>query len=423
MGRGMGIVEKAKEIAEIIKKKHYITIVAHADADGVAAAAIAKLFLEENGIEHEIKFTNHIEEELLNEFRSNDILFVDLGNSSINAILNHGINAIIVDHHFSNDFFPNSLNPFHYGIDGGEEISASGLMYLIAKEHADIALIGAAGDLQDRKGFIGLNGYILKNSNVVERNDIRLYGRNLPLPRMLSFSPLIPPFFKNFGMSVRFLKNIGIDTKKSWNELNREEKKALLSSMVKMMAKLGYEKDDIMQIYGKVYELNGYDLREIAAGINSMAKYEKYEEAIHACINGDYNKMKKFMVAHRKNIKDGIKIAKQNLNERSKIKYFIAGKKIKDTILGTITGMLLEGERIEKPLVGMVENGNGIKISVRAPKNMNINLSIAIARAAIAAGGDGGGHKMAAGAMIPKGSEEEFLKFFEAEIANQSPSL
>ncbi|HDN95487.1 MAG TPA: DHH family phosphoesterase [Thermoplasmatales archaeon] len=419
----MGIIEKAAELAEIIRRKKDLAVIAHADADGVAGAAISKFFLEKNDIEYELKFVDYLRKELLSEYKGKEVLFIDVGNGNIEEIERNRIEAIIVDHHLASKYFKNSLNPFHYGIDGGEEISASGLMHLITGENAEIALIGAAGDLQDRNGLKGWNRRILMKSGIIAKNDIKLYGRSLPLYRMLSFSPLIPPFFKNVGSVIRFLNELSIDEKKTWNELSMDEKRRLFSSIVKMMIMRGYEKDDIIKLYGEVYELDGIDLREIASGINAMAKYGEYSKAIYVCITGNYERMKEFINTHRKNIKMGIRFAKENLSEGMKIKYFHAGKKIKGSILGTVTGMLLEGEKIEKPVVGMVENEEEIKISARAPKNMNVNLSIAIRNAARATGGHGGGHKMAAGATIPKGYEEEFLRFFELEIANQSSIL
>lgn len=44
---------------------------------------------------------------------------------------------------------------------------------------------------------------------------------------------------------------------------------------------------------------------------------------------------------------------------------------------------------------------------------------MAIKNAAKELGGSGGGHRAAAGAVIPKGMEERFLQLFDAEIRNQ----
>jgi len=422
----MGILEKAKEIYEIIRKKQNVFIVAHADADGVAGASIFKMMMDELEIEHQIKFVNYLNEEILAEHRNQSLLLVDVGNGNLKEIKKMGLDAVVIDHHMSYEFFKNSLNPFHYGIDGGYEISASGLAHLVVRNlrgYGDIAIIGAIGDLQDRYGLKGWNRFILHESNVNVKRDIRLYGRNKPLYKMLSFSPLIPPFFRNVGATIKFLKSIGIDENKTWNDLKWNEKKKLFSSIVKTMVERGYEMEDIEKLYGEVYEIASHDIREIAASINSMAKYGEYEKAMEICIKKNFDIAKKFLEEHRKNIKNGIKIAREKLNESKSIKYFYAGDKIKDTILGTITGMLIESERIMKPVVGMAENDDKIKVSVRAPKNMNINLSLAIKTAARQLGGKGGGHRMAAGATIPKGYENDFLQIFEAELQSQSVSL
>jgi RecJ-like exonuclease len=48
-----------------------------------------------------------------------------------------------------------------------------------------------------------------------------------------------------------------------------------------------------------------------------------------------------------------------------------------------------------------------------------LNLSVAMKNAAEMLGGNGGGHRAAAGAIIPKGMEERFLQIFDTEIRNQ----
>lgn len=416
---GVGIIKKAIELVNLIKRQENIVIISHGDADGVAGSAIASILLKEIGIEHEIKFVKYLNGEIIDRYKDDFILFIDVGNGNIEEIIEKKVDCVIVDHHFCNKYFKNSLNPFYYGIDGSN-ISASGLMHLIArnvKGDADIALIGAIGDLQDLKS--GLNQSILKESNIKMIKDIKTYGRNMPLYKMLSYSPLIPPFFKNVRMVIKFLRRNGINEKKSWKDLDKKEKRLVFSEIVKTLIKRGYDYEYISNLYGEVYELNGIDIREIASIINSLAKYEKYEMALDTCITKNFKIADKFLNIHRKNIKNGIKLAKENLNDGNLIKYFHGGNLIRDTILGTITGMLLDGEKISKPIIGFVESDNEIKVSARAPKNLNINLSLAIKNAANKLGGYGGGHKAAAGAIIPRGYEEEFIQFFEHELINQ----
>ena len=107
---GMGIIEKAKEIFEIIEGKQDIFMIAHADADGVAGASIFKMMLDEMGIDYQIKFVNYLDEEILEEHRDYTLLLVDVGNGNLKEIKKMDLDAIVIDHHMSYEFFKNSLN-------------------------------------------------------------------------------------------------------------------------------------------------------------------------------------------------------------------------------------------------------------------------------------------------------------------------
>ncbi len=424
----MGIIKKAVELANLIKKQDSIIIIAHGDADGVSGAAIASIALNKIGLQHKIKFIKYLNEDVIKEYSNNFIFFIDVGNGNINEIIKNKINCVIADHHFTEDKFKNSLNPFYYGIDGSNEISASGLSYLISSNiapvNASIAIIGAIGDLQDlrQKKLIGLNREILKKSDIATIKDFRLYGRDMPLYKMLSFSSFLPIFFKNVKGAISFLRENGFNESISWIDLNYNDKRKLFSIITRAMIEKGYGYEEISNLYGEVYEMNGIDVREISSVINSVAKYGYYDIAMDICINGDLSKAREPIKKHRKNIKNGIKFAKNRINEHGIINYFHGGNFIKDTILGTITGMLLKNEGISNPVIGFAENENGIKVSARAPYELiekGLNLSKAMNKTANKLGGYGGGHKAAAGAIIPKGYEDSFLQMFEQEISNQ----
>ncbi len=91
-------------------------------------------------------------------------------------------------------------------------------------------------------------------------------------------------------------------------------------------------------------------------------------------------------------------------------------------MVGTVAGMLLREEEIIGPLLAFAENNDGIKVSARASSLLvqnGLNLSTAMKHTAQLLGGDGGGHRAAAGALIPKGREEDFLKLFDTVVKNQ----
>lgn len=422
---GMGIIEKAREIAGIIERQDEICIVTHCDADGITGAAIAKKALDEIGIKCEIKVVRYLSRKILQGV-DKFTWFIDLGNGNIAGI--NG-NAVITDHHFSNEYHERALNPFYYGIDGETEISAAGLAYLVASNFSDfdatLAIMGAIGDLQDLRfgRLTGINRQLLKNSKVEIKKDIRIYGRKKPLYKMIAYAtdPVIPGIFKRVRNAIGFLSRIDIDYKKSWNECSREEKKKILSELIKILVTKGFSYDYITRIFGEVYELDGEDVREYATLLNSIGKYGYGMEAIKMCIEEKFDG-KNLLKKHRSKICNYIEYAKKKLDEYKGIYYFHGGNYIMDTVVGTVAGMILREEDFSTPLLAFAENEEGIKVSARAPYNLvekGLNLSIAMKNAAEMLGGNGGGHKAAAGAIIPKGMEERFLQIFDAEIRNQ----
>lgn len=426
----MGIEEKAKEIAEIIEKQDEIIIVAHADADGIAGGAIAKKALRERGIKHEVKCINYVSKKYLEKYKEKFLWLIDVGNGSIDEIKKLGIDCVISDHHLSHETYENSLNPFHYGMNGELEISASGLTYLISshlcESDANLAVIGAIGDLQDLRScrLEGMNRKLLAQSTITIRKDLRIYGRNKPIYRMLAYSsdPFFPGLFKRCRNTIAFLKNLGIDPQKKWVELSKEEKKIILSNLIRMLIEKGFSYGYISRLFGEVYEMNEKDIREYATMLNAMARYGYGERAIDICIKGEYEKAENILNEYRKSMGKYINFAKEKIDEYGKIQYFHGGNYIMDTVLGTIAGMILKEEEICTPLVAFAENEDGIKVSARAPPFLiekGINLSRAMKKTAQLLGGEGGGHKSAAGAIIPRGMEEHFLDVFNEEIRHQ----
>jgi RecJ-like exonuclease len=71
----------------------------------------------------------------------------------------------------------------------------------------------------------------------------------------------------------------------------------------------------------------------------------------------------------------------------------------------------------KKPHIGVSAfSKTELKISGRALEKHKVNLGDVMNKAAIGVGGAGGGHKLAAGATIPKEKLEEFLLFLNESI-------
>jgi len=452
--------KRAKEIGDIIKKSKQIHIVSHIDADGLTAGSIAYKTLERLGKDFSIEFVKQIDEDVVKNIKDKNhelVWFTDLG-SNISTNYND-INMIITDHHecpqSSNKSF--HLNPHLFGIEGGFEISGAGTTYLVSrainKENMDLAalaIVGACGDIQDRKHskLMGLNRDILADGKKLEvidsRIDIRYFGRETrPVYKLLQYAndPVIPGITGRESSCISFLQELGIklkdgDSWRRWIDLTKDERSLIISNIAQTLLTKGFGYKITKKIIGEVYILDKeeegtevHDAKEFATLLNSTARYDKYDVGLKVCL-GDRDKYlkkaKNLLLGHRANLVEGLQFAREEgIVKREYLQFFHAGNGIRDTIVGIVTNMLLNSEDVDSnlPLIGFAFKEDGeVKASARGTETLvekGLNLSAAMKKAAASLNGIGGGHYIAAGATIPKGKEEEFLDILEKEIKSQ----
>lgn len=369
------------------------------------------------------------------------------------------MNKVITDHHVCtrDKDYVFHLNPHLFGLDGSTEISGAGVTYLVAKELCQdcidltyLAIVGACGDLQDVKQckLQGLNRKILEEgerAGVLKKQiDIRYFGRETrPVYKLLQFAtdPLIPGLTGREDACISFLNEYNIPLKdgdnwRRWIDLKLEEKRKIVSEIMKLLLVKGFGYKIAARVLGEVYILTKedegtelHDAKEFATMLNATARYGEPEVGLNVCL-GDrdkwFKKARNLLRNHRQNLVNGLQLARdEGIVERKFLQYFHAGEGIKDTIVGIVTGMMLSSGEVNTnlPLIGFANTENGdVKVSARARRELadrGLNLSVAMQNAAEALNGVGGGHNVAAGATIPKGKEEEFLEILEKEIKNQ----
>ena len=188
----------------MVKRAQHVHIVTHHDADGITAGAIAKLTCERCNIDHTIECVKQLDETLHQKISDENhelVWFTDLGSSITNDW--QDITKIITDHHScpQGSDHPFHLNPHLFSYDGSTDISGAGTTYMVAKavskknmDLAGLAIVGAIGDLQDRKNLrlTGLNRQIIEdgvqkkvlNSSI----DLRYFGKETrPLAKLLQY--------------------------------------------------------------------------------------------------------------------------------------------------------------------------------------------------------------------------------------------
>ncbi len=446
---------RAFKIAEFLKKNDEILVVSHIDADGITSGAIAFESLRRAGKEVDIKFVKQLDEIELRRIADENKFtwFTDLGSGQLDLIEKEGIEFVITDHHIPVKSHIHQLNPHDFGYDGSYDLSGSTTTYLVAEKMglnydlSAIAIVGAIGDLQDSKAgkLVGLNRFIVneavKNGFVSVYRDLRFFGKQTrPVYKMLeyTFDPYMPGISGNERGAIEFLKLIDVRIKDDdkwlrWIDLSDEEKKRIVSEIVKICVEMGYPFNLIMKIVGDVYilvnEEEGTELRdamEFSTLLNATARYGFNEIGLKVCLGerGDaFKKARRLLAEHRKNLSNGLRLVEEiGIYELKNIQFFHAGNNIPDTIVGIVAGMSFTLANKEKPVIAFAESDEGIKVSARATQKLvekGIHLAKAISKAAERVGGKGGGHSIAAGATIPRGSEDEFLKLLDLIIGEQ----
>jgi len=454
------LIQRADELATMIRNSREVHIVTHIDADGITAGAIASETLRRLGKEYSIECVKQLDEICMKKLLSDGhelVWFTDLG-SGISTQYPE-VKKIITDHH---ECPPDSdlsfhFNPHLFGKDGSYELSGAGATYLVSKsvsqknkDLAALAIVGAIGDLQDRRfcELRGINMQVVedgKESGVLQTmKDIRYFGKETrPLAKLLQYAsdPLIPGVSGREDACVSFLQELQIELKagdawRTWVDLEKEEKRRILSAIIQMLLSKGFGYKTATRVLGATYilckEEEGTELheaKEFATLLNSTARYGQYEVGLQVCL-GDRGKWLKealnLLSGHRQNLVEGLQCARdEQIQKRTYLQYFHAGNGIRDTIIGIVTNMMLNTEDVDKelPLIGFALTENGeVKVSARAAQSLvdrGLDLAVALTRAAKEIHGIGGGHNIAAGATIPKGKEEEFLQLLEREIQRQ----
>jgi RecJ-like exonuclease len=445
------LVNRAKNIANILNELHFIRVIAHYDADGITAAAIFAQALRRAGKSVHITFVKQLDQSHIKMLENESaIAFLDLGSSQICDIQNLKSKIIIADHH-QPALCPKNQNIYHLNpIDIGisENIAGSGVAYLIAralspanKDLAVLAIIGAIGDAQigsvgPEWGLFGLNKEILQDAidtdTIEVRKGLRIWGRRTrPLYKALAYSidPYIPQISGSEWAAIEFLKELGIEPKtdQGWrtlSDLSFEEQQILATGIIKQRIREGHINPE--WIFGDIYILKGRSFdsaHEMATILNATGKCGSPWLGFALCMGSEPDeKVWAIFDQYRKEIRKGLSWINSNSQAVKKTEfanYILAGSAISEHVISNITSIIFRSNT-DKPIFAFVSTDDGkVKISARAH---NINIRDIVVQAACQVGGEGGGHARACGAIIPAGKEQSFIEVAEKLLSNLNKS-
>lgn len=462
------LCETARRIADRLRGAREVHIISHIDADGLCAGTLASLSLTRLGVEHELEFVKQLDVLVIARLRDANpelVWLTDLGSGLIDHL--EGLDVVVTDHHrpalpepkgddllaYSRSIDELHLNPHLVGLNGALDISGSGLTYIVSKtiddanmEHLPLAVIGSVGDLQDVEHcrLVGTNRAILEagvdNGLIESAMDIRLFGRETrPLHKLLQYSsdPLIPGLTGRGTECLKFIQELGVALKREehwrrWIDLTMAEKRTLVSALVRLLLSKGYGSKNTKRLIGEVYTLPRedkgtelHDAKEFATLLNACGRYGKADIGFHVCCGDRAKYLKRartLLRGHRQTLASSIQFVNElGITKREHIQYFHAGDNIDEKVVGIVAGMLLPHVD-DLPLFAFANSTEGVKVSARSGRSYidrGLDLSMVMRKAAEKVGGIGGGHNVAAGATIPKDTEEEFLEEAERIVKGQ----
>ena len=447
----MGFCDDVKAVAEEIMAAPEITIISHIDADGIASEAILSQAIGRLGTPVRSVFVRQLEPLTMPQVPSDTSLkiFTDLGAGQQNLLFERGLTdkeVIIIDHHVSQpaERKYTQVNCLPYGYT---KMSAAGVSYLVTKEMdsantdlAKLAIVGNVGDMMARE-TCGLTGPVrdvivedgTRHGNVeVRKRDLNCYGtatRPVHLSLAYNDDPFIQGISNNPEGARQFLKRLGVRQQNDdrrwfvWEEIPVEERRTIISALTEQLIANGDRVDRLLaETYGFPDEIPRTPLRnaqEYATMLNACGRWAKPHVG-GAILRGDrgqaYRDAEHMLNNHRAFIRNLLQyIVDTGVKELSNLQWIHVGGRYPDTIVGIGAGMALSKLNSSKPILVMCEvpeDPRLTKVSMRTTERVverGIDLQQALSDASSEYGGGGGGHKIAAGAYIPRNAEEEFV--------------
>ena len=422
--------ELSSQAADAILENKTIRLVSHNDADGLTAAGIMCNALYRSGIIFQATIVSQFDQstiDLIEKTSDGAVILCDMGSGQV-ELTSKIKKAIIIDHHKPTGILDHvHFNPHLAGIDGSSELCAACGAYMVARKMGDntdlagLALAGAIGDKQPMKGG---NKFILDEAIEKKVATVRkgLRMGDDPVLELLEYG--FEPYLDITGDREKireFLDKLGVKGRLA--DLPEEQLIKLSSAIVLKLAKQG-NVPAIDSLIGDYYILNNevvpnvYDFVNI---MNACGKDEKAGLALALCMRDSsaFDEARTITREHQKNLISTIKKAQAQIKSARNFRYVLLDDSSGTGIIaGTMTRYLYP----DKPFITLNEVEGNIRISARGTRKLvaaGLDLAAAMREASASVEGMGGGHDIASGATIPKGTAMKFIDIVDSIIEKQ----
>jgi RecJ-like exonuclease len=467
-----------ERLRAVIEGGNEVAIISHLDADGITSGSIIATALRRIGARYSVRTVSCMNGSVLETIRGDGrdfYIITDLGWSWTSRLRNAiGDNWLIIDHHQVPETGESReqehdddqiLNPWKYGIDGGKDVSAGGMAYMVAstldprnRDLSAMAVVSAVADRQDKgdkKSLVGLNAEILRGAQslgiVSVDLDIILNGRETsPVYDALAYSS----FHYIYGLTWNreacylLLKNAGIRLRNDngrWrvlSEFSQEEKTSIVEAIAKFVATSNRRLSDIMQedFLGYVYTLTREDkrsqlrdAREFSTLLNACARKGRSGVGVAICMGDRNNALdtaEEIMSNYKMTLYNNISTIfdeKWRLSDDGKTAFVNGDGVFEEDMLGAASTLLSRSPSFwgRLLLVRTLTRNGTYKFSARkcVDCHLHANLGRMLQECATSLKGDGGGRSEAADCTIPSPALEAFMsrikeKANDSEIAN-----
>ena len=438
------LLSTLSQAADIVRGHEFVQVYSHYDADGVSSAAILAKTLMRAGKEFRVTlFTtlNDYNMEVIRNSKADCVIVSDLGASYIDQLDQMEQDVVVLDHHtiISEAKRVCYANPHLYGIDGMTSGCGATMCLLFAVtmdernwDLVQIAFAGIAGDRQHINGVSGLNVYLLEEGTrrgYIERMQGSLSpAGDLMTELFLCTDPYIRGVTGDVDGVAKLMSDAGVENGKSFMDLTEEERRRLSSLIAIKLTQQGVLLSSMEEIARNRYYLKGMkrDAENLSSILNNCGRAGIGGVGIAAGM-GDERCLNEGAEQSRESAKLVVEamvdLDRRGLNQMEHIQWF-------DSTDSGFTGMLCGiamqsiGDHT-KPTIGMNKSNDPVNLSSRGmfcQLERGVDLAKAMREACASVGGQGGGHRIAAGGSVPLDKVDEFLANLDRIVGEQISS-
>ncbi|HUR61754.1 MAG TPA: DHH family phosphoesterase [Candidatus Thermoplasmatota archaeon] len=416
------------------------------DADGLCAAAVAAQALLRTGHRFTIRASRDKTE---SHYRTlfgepwDGLILLDKGTSHLalfSELAAPQRPVLVVDHHNLPPDAPHPtvtlLNPRAEGLDGSRDASAAtsaaALALALCGEPAlawgPIALSGAVGDWQHMGGWQGWNRELLDRCRAAGHLRVvpmpPLFGLDLAQAIRHAGPPV--PGAQTPEQARAFLLAAGVDPDAEVDELDEEGRTRLVSALVAAHLAAGSTPPphDVLLAPMDFNARLGRSLRQVFRTVDACGRGGAAATAL-AYLMGDpaaASEAQALFTSYKAALQAGLAaLREEGTQARNAVQVAWTANPDHTGMVAGIGMVHVVEPRL--PLCMLARRPDGlVQVSTRgthAQVAAGLDLGAACLAAARAVGAEGGGHPVAAGAVVQEGSVEPFLAALDADLARQ----